>query len=433
VESVHLVVAPGSAGERRLPIDELLARGPVVLGADPAEADVHIDDPHVSGRHCELRLTDDGLRLTDLESRNGTKVQGVAVASARVEPGAVMTLGTTRVLLDQVGGEGREVGDPGADGQGEFAFDLEGPASFGGAVAAAPAMRRVFAVLQRIAPTDLTVTILGETGTGKDVLARAIHQVSHRAGGPFAVFDCGAAAPTLIESQLFGHERGAFTGATDERTGAFEQANGGTLFLDEIGELALELQPKLLRVLEQRRVSRLGAAGDRQVDVRVVCATNRDLEREVAAGRFRQDLFFRVNVAVVRLPPLRERREDLVPLVEHFAAQDGGLTVSQEALDILTSYDWPGNVRELRNVLQSAAAVSDRVLIRPLYFILFSGRTRAPTLSGLPLAGRSLESIESAAIRQTMAQFAGNKTQAARALGIAPSTLYAKLKKYQLG
>jgi DNA-binding NtrC family response regulator len=246
------------------------------------------------------------------------------------------------------------------------------------------------------------------------------------------VFDCGAAAPTLIESQLFGHERGAFTGAVDERRGAFEQAHGGTLFLDEIGELSIDLQPKLLRVLEQKRVGRLGSQTERPIDVRIVCATNRELEREVAAGRFRQGLFFRVNVAVVRLPPLRERREDLVPLIQLFASLTEGLEVSPEAFGILTSYDWPGNVRELRNVIQSAAAVSDGKLLRPRDFILFSGSHRAPTLDGLPLAGRTLESIESAAIRQTLQQFAGNKTQAARALGIAPSTLYAKLKKYAL-
>src|SRR5690606_35109849 len=314
----------------------------------------------------------------------------------------------------------------------EDELDLDGPSSFGEAIGTSPAMRRVFAVLRRIAPTDLTVTILGETGTGKDVLARAVHQSSQRAGRPFVVFDCGAVAPTLIESQLFGQERGACTGAVDASQGAFERAHGGTLFLDEIGELSLDLQPKLLRVLEQRRVSRLGGQTDRPVDVRVVCATNRDLEQEVAAGRFRQDLFFRVNVAVVRLPPLRERRDDLLALVQHFTAQQGGLSVSDEAMEILTHHDWPGNVRELRNVIQSAAAVSDGRVLRPRDFILFSGRKRAETLSGLPLAGRPLESIESAAIRQTLEQCGGNKTQAARALGIAPSTLYAKLKKYEL-
>jgi DNA-binding NtrC family response regulator len=446
--TARLVIALPGGATRSVALGEALARGPVVIGSDPEQADVAIDDPHVSARHCELSFSPVGIKVVDLDSRNGTKVQGIAVHGALLEPGVVITVGTTQIRFEE------DDDDDEADASASSnELDLEGPSRFGDALGHSAAMRRVFGVLQRIAPTDLTITILGETGTGKDVLARAIHDASPRRTAPFVVFDCGAAAPTLIENHLFGHERGAFTGAVDQRRGAFEQADGGTLFLDEIGELSLDLQPKLLRVLEQRRVARLGSTAERPVDVRIVCATNRELEREVAAGRFRQDLFFRVNVAVVRLPPLRERREDLVPLIQLFAGhtrgrptgsspvmgsrdreetERGGLEVSAEAVGILTSYDWPGNVRELRNVIQSAAAVSDGRLLRPRDFILFSGQTRAPTLDGLPLAGRTLESIECAAIRQTLQQFAGNKTQAARALGIAPSTLYAKLKKYAL-
>jgi DNA-binding NtrC family response regulator len=426
--SAQLVITTAGGPPRTVPLGEALASGAVVIGSDPEQADVAVDDLHVSARHCELTTIHAGVKLADLGSRNGTKVQGIAVHSALLEPGVVITIGTTEIRFEEAAGEDAAEEDA---GEGDD-LDLEGPSRFGDAIGHSNAMRRVFGVLQRIAPTDLTITILGETGTGKDVLARAIHEASPRRSAPFVVFDCGAAAPTLIESQLFGHERGAFTGAVDLRRGAFEQAHGGTLFLDEIGELSVDLQPKLLRVLEQRQVSRLGSTTERPVDVRIVCATNRELAREVATGQFRQDLFFRVNVAVVRLPPLRERPEDVVPLIQHFAAQTEGLEVSTEALGILTSYDWPGNVRELRNVIQSAAAVSDGKLLRPRDFILFSGQTRAPTLDGLPLAGRTLESIECAAIRQTLQQFAGNKTQAARALGIAPSTLYAKLKKYAL-
>ncbi|HEU5055044.1 MAG TPA: sigma 54-interacting transcriptional regulator [Kofleriaceae bacterium] len=428
IGSAQLVITTAGGPPRTVPLGEALASGAVVIGSDPEQADVAVDDLHVSARHCELTTIHAGVKLADLGSRNGTKVQGIAVHSALLEPGVVITIGTTEIRFEEAASE--EAAEEDA-GEGD-ALDLEGPSRFGDALGHSAAMRRVFGVLQRIAPTDLTITILGETGTGKDVLARAIHEASPRRSAPFVVFDCGAAAPTLIESQLFGHERGAFTGAVDQRRGAFEQAHGGTLFLDEIGELSLDLQPKLLRVLEQRQVSRLGSTTERPVDVRIVCATNRELAREVATGQFRQDLFFRVNVAVVRLPPLRERPEDVVPLIQHFAAQTEGLEVSTEALGILTSYDWPGNVRELRNVIQSAAAVSDGKLLRPRDFILFSGQTRAPTLDGLPLAGRTLESIECAAIRQTLQQFSGNKTQAARALGIAPSTLYAKLKKYAL-
>ncbi|HEY8145250.1 MAG TPA: sigma 54-interacting transcriptional regulator [Kofleriaceae bacterium] len=426
--SARLVVGFGTPSARTIPLGQALPHGPVVVGSDPHQATVVVDDPHVSARHCEISLIPAGIKLVDLDSRNGTKVHGIAVNSALLEPGVVITIGTTQIRFEEDAVESEEDEDA-TDGD---ALALEGPSQFGDALGHSPPMRRVFGVLQRIAPTDLSITILGETGTGKDVLARAIHDASPRRSAPFAVFDCGAAAPTLIESQLFGHERGAFTGAVDERRGAFEQAHGGTLFLDEIGELSIDLQPKLLRVLEQKRVGRLGSQTERPIDVRIVCATNRELEREVAAGRFRQDLFFRVNVAVVRLPPLRDRREDLVPLIQLFASLTEGLEVSPEAFGILTSYDWPGNVRELRNVIQSAAAVSDGKLLRPRDFILFSGSHRAPTLDGLPLAGRTLESIESAAIRQTLQQFSGNKTQAARALGIAPSTLYAKLKKYAL-
>lgn len=435
---VRLVISPGAVGERRVAIAAALARGPVVIGSGP-DVEISIDDPHVSSRHCELRWSPGGVRLTDLGSLNGSKVQGVAVQAALLEPGAVITLGTTHVLFERIAADAQELARPGsASGVGEASeIGLDGPSHFGEAIGTSPAMRRVFAVLHRLAPTDLTITILGETGTGKDVLARAIHASSARASGPFVVFDCGAAAPTLIESQLFGHQRGAFTGAHDEHQGAFERAHKGTLFLDEIGELSLDLQPKLLRVIEQRRVGRLGSQTDRPVDVRVVCATNRDLEREVMEGRFRQDLYFRISVAVVRTPPLRERRDDLVALINHFAAHHG-LQVSSEAMAILTSYEWPGNVRELRNVILSAAAVSEGKFLLPRDFILFSGgsaggmRPRPPTLEGVSLAGRTLEQIESTAIRQTLQQFNGNKTKAARALGIAPSTLYAKLKKYLL-
>jgi DNA-binding NtrC family response regulator len=437
--TVRLVVAPGAPDERRVPIATALGRGPVVIGSAP-EVDVVIDDPHVSGRHCELRLVPGGVQVSDLGSLNGTKVQGVAVQAALLEPGAVITLGTTHLLYERVDNE-RAATRPGSvSGIGESSeIGLDGPSRFGDAIGSSSSMRRVFAVLHRLAPTDLTITILGETGTGKDVLARAVHEASTRAGGPFVVFDCGAAAPTLIESQLFGHQRGAFTGAHDDHQGAFERANKGTLFLDEIGELSVELQPKLLRVIEQRKVGRLGSQAERPVDVRVICATNRELEREVAEGGFRQDLYFRISVAIVRLPPLRERRDDLVGLINHFAGERE-LKVSSEAMAILTSYEWPGNVRELRNVILSASAVSDGQFLRPRDFILFSGgsgptgagRQRAPTLDGLPLAGRTLEQIESTAIRQTLQHCGGNKTKAARALGIAPSTLYAKLKKYLL-
>jgi DNA-binding NtrC family response regulator len=365
--------------------------------------------------------------VRDLGSKNGTLVAGVRVKEAILEPGVRISVGSTEIrFLEDGKRRPGELTNPAISAP-------EGPPHFGEAVGTSPAMRQVFALLERVAPTELTVTIMGETGTGKDVLARAIHAASARKGGPFVVFDCGAVAPSLIESELFGHERGAFTGAVGEHRGAFERANGGTLFLDEVGELAIDLQPKLLRALEQRAVRRVGGNQDLSVNVRIIAATNRELEKEVANGRFRQDLFYRLSAATVAVPPLRERLSDLPAIVEAvLAGMNKRMKVSRETLEALAGYDWPGNVRELKNAVHGAAALADGDILEPRHLIFFKPRRRAPTIDSLPLAGRSLESIERAAIAQTLRQFDGNKTKAARALGIAPSTLYEKIKKYEL-
>jgi transcriptional regulator with PAS, ATPase and Fis domain len=277
------------------------------------------------------------------------------------------------------------------------------------------------------------VTLLGETGTGKGVLARAIHMASERRDGPFVVFDCGAVAPTLIESQLFGHEKGAFTGAVAQHQGAFERAHAGTLFIDEIGELALELQPKLLRVIEEGRLMPLGGSAEQSVDVRIVAATNRDLEEEVSRGTFRQDLFFRLSGTVVHIPPLRKRLDDIPAIIEAFADRiREGLTVTPPAIKVLQSYDWPGNVRELRHVIASAAALTTGTTLFPQDLVFFRRHRRQSSLAGFPLAGRTLDTIEAAAIRQTLDACGGNRARAAEALGIAVSTLYQKIKKYSL-
>ena len=406
-----LIISPGAEGEQKIQIPDT----PLVVGKS-SQADLQIDDPTVSKRHFEIRKTAGGVQLVDLGSRNGTKINGIGVHGALLENGCLITFGRTKIRFES------DIKD---------VSDIDAPTKFGDALGRSKEMRQVFSLLSRIAPTDLTITILGETGTGKDVLARGVHKHSPRGTGPFVVFDCGAVAPTLIESQLFGHTKGSFTGATEDRTGAFEQANGGTLFLDEIGELNLELQPKLLRVLEQRRVRPVGGDAEIPVDVRIVTATNRDLEREVAGGRFREDLYFRLSTAVVRLPALRERQEDLFDLANFFADQQG-IKVTEETHAVLQEYDWPGNVRELKNVLAGALAVAEGGVLRPKDFVFFKKRHRAPTLERLPLGGRNLEAVEKAAIRQTLNEFGGNKTQAAKALGIAPSTLYAKIKKYEL-
>jgi transcriptional regulator with PAS, ATPase and Fis domain len=305
--------------------------------------------------------------------------------------------------------------------------------SFGRIVARSRALHDVIDVVGRLAKTDVTLTLIGETGVGKDVFAHAIHDESPRADAPFVVFDCGAVPPNLVESELFGHERGAFTGAVNEHAGAFERARGGTLFLDEVGELPLELQPRLLRALDDRSIRRVGGTRDRRVDVRIVAATNRDLAALVGARQFRQDLYFRLGAAIVHLPSLRERLDDL-PLLVPRILEDlgrGDVQISDAAYDALRAHDWPGNVRELKNALACALAFAESGPLEPHHF-RFAASTAESPLDRLPLAGQTLESVERAAIKQTLAQTGGNKVHAARALGIAVSTLYEKLKRYGL-
>jgi two-component system response regulator FlrC len=305
---------------------------------------------------------------------------------------------------------------------------------FGRAVAGSAAMHEVFDAIGRLAPTEVTVTLIGETGTGKDVLAHAIHRASPRADRPFVVFDCGAVAQNLAESELLGHERGAFTGAMNSYAGAFERAHGGTLFLDEIGELPLDLQPRLLRVLENRSLRRVGGSQDRPFDVRIVAATNRDLRAEIARGTFRRDLYFRLAGAVLPVPPLRERLDDLPHLIEQLLDDLGypSIGISRDAHELLRAYAWPGNVRELKNVLACSVAFLDGRVLEARHLRIQREQDAETALERLPLGGQPLRIIERAAIAQTLAQSGGNKVLAARALGIAVSTLYEKLKKHGL-
>jgi DNA-binding NtrC family response regulator len=306
--------------------------------------------------------------------------------------------------------------------------------SFGRIAATSALMGEVFQVLRRLARTDVTLTLIGETGTGKDVTAHAVHEASGRASGPFVVFDCGAVPPNLVESELFGHERGAFTGAHAEHEGAFERARGGTLFLDEIGELPLDLQPRLLRALDSRAVRRVGGTRDRATDVRIVAATNRDLAALVEHKQFRQDLYFRLAAAVVQLPPLRERLEDLPLLVPQLLADlgRGFVHVPEATYDQLAAHRWPGNVRELKNVLAYALAFVDAGVLEAAALRFAPETAAASSLERLPLGGQSLAALEDVAIRQTLTLTRGNKVQAARLLGIATSTLYEKLKRHGL-
>jgi transcriptional regulator with GAF, ATPase, and Fis domain len=309
----------------------------------------------------------------------------------------------------------------------------DGPARrFADVVARCPSLDAQWATLAAMAESDATILVTGETGTGKGVLARALHELGSRSAGPFLKCDCAALAPGLIEAELFGHERGAFTGAHGRRAGCFESAEGGTLFLDEVAELPLHLQAKLLGVLQDREVVRLGGTAPVPVDVRVIAATNRDLEAEVKAGTFREDLFYRLSAVSVFLPPLRKRRDDIDRIASHLLtgiAKETGRRVeglAQEAAEVLRQQPWPGNVRELRNVLVRAAALSEssRIEVKDL----FLAPKKTATLEGL--SGRTLEEIEKAAIHATLKAADGNKTEAAKALGIAYSTLYEKMKKY---
>jgi DNA-binding NtrC family response regulator len=413
--AARIVITPKEGPERSL----VLGVPHVRIGAG-APNDVVLEDPHASRFHCELRRTDEGWLLRDLGSLNGTRVGDVAIKEGVLQPGAVISVGATKIrFLADEGNLDEVVASP--------------QQRFGAVVGKSLRMREVFAVLERISPTDLTVLIGGETGSGKDVIARAIHAESSRAKKPFVVFDCAAVAPNLIESELFGHVKGAFTGAMESRDGAFVRADGGTLFLDEIGELSLDLQPKLLRALEQRTVRPVGGGKEIPVDVRIIAATHRNLEQAVRDGKMRQDLFFRLSVVTVQVPALRHRAEDLPLLVEAVLLQlDKPLGIAPETMQILERYDWPGNVRELRNVIESAAAVCDSEQIEARHLMFFKPRRRDPTMEKLPLAGKTLESLERAAIVQTLEQCGGNKTRAARALGISPSTLYEKVKKYSL-
>jgi DNA-binding NtrC family response regulator len=321
---------------------------PLVVGRDEG-AQIVIADPEVSAIHCELRAVNEGILVKDLGSTNGTFVGPLRVREAVVTTSTEMVVGQTRIALEPTGNKQR--------------VDVGFADRFGALVGTAPKMRRLFGVLEKVAATQLSILILGETGTGKEVVAKSVHDLSPRKDGPFVVVDCGSIPPTLAESILFGHEKGAFTGATERRRGALADANGGTLFLDELGELPLELQPKLLRALAERQVKRVGGSTFEPIDVRVLAATRRDLGAEMNAGRFRSDLFFRIAQVRVELPPLRERLDDLAPLVEDICARVGRKqhagVVLQWIEQRMGSYDWPGNVRELVNVASVAATLAD--------------------------------------------------------------------------
>jgi DNA-binding NtrC family response regulator len=389
-----------------------------------------LSDAAVSQKHFELLPSVEGFRVRDLGSRNGTWARGLRIADARIEHKELIELGYTslKLLVD--------------DGHEEF--PLSNATSFGAMLGRSLAMRQVFALLERAAVSDSTLLLEGESGTGKDLAAETVHAASPRFEGPFVIVDCGSMQSNLVESQLFGHRKGSFTGAMNDHAGAFEAASGGTVFLDEIGELDPALQPKLLRVLEKRQVQRLGENAYRPVDVRVIAATNRDLESELRAGNFRQDLYYRLSVLRVHMPALRERREDIPDLARHIATTlrpnvPTEQVIDSEVLELLMNHPWPGNVRELRNVIE-------RLLIFPEWPEAALGRARfdmqgtaTPQSYAVSLdvpfhEARRLatEKFEKAYLEAALDAASGVVTQAARTADLPRQTFHRLLTKHKI-
>jgi DNA-binding NtrC family response regulator len=396
-----------------------LSGSAVTVGANFGNQ-IALDDRFASGFHCRLYCERGRLRVKDLGSTNGTFVDGLRVADAELLSGSRLKVGRSELRIEE---------------ESERA-----PPQLPGLVVRDPALAPVLELLRRAAPSMLPVMILGESGTGKEVAARAVHELSERRRGPFVPLNCGAIAHELAEAELFGHEKGAFTGAIGSAPGAFGAADGGTLFLDEIGDLPLPLQVKLLRALEAGEVKPVGAARPRAIDVRVVCATHQDLQRRVREGTFREDLFYRLRGVTVELPPLRARPRDIVPLAEHFLPKTHAL--SADARAALVGYRWPGNVRELRHVVQLAVVLSEGSVIRAcsLHFdgqpagAWDTARVAEASLeedAGLELRGRTLTQLEELAIRSSLLRNGGNRRAVSAELGIARSSLLRKLD--QLG
>ncbi len=401
-------------------------------------SDVRLSDPTVSQFHVELEPTREGVRLKDLDSHNGTYVGEVRVEEGQMPFGSELVVGATRARIERAE---------------DFVAEESGASSFGGLVGASKPMREVYALLERLAKTDLSVLLEGPTGTGKDVAARALHEAGARSGGPFVTLDCTAIPPTLAESVLFGHEKGAFTGATERRIGMLEAASSGTIFFDELGELPLDLQPKLLRVLERREVVPVGGTKPRPIDVRVVSATLRDLRSMVNRHAFREDLYFRIAQTRVRLPALHERAEDVKPLVQFFIAGlssrvKAARAIANDALDAMAAREYSGNVRELKNTVERLAmlAAGPTITLADLTFDRMidgarGGRRRgdvAPSdstpIEPFKEAKRTvIDEFEKGYVARLLARTGTNVSRAASLAGIERQSLRDLLKKHGLG
>jgi DNA-binding NtrC family response regulator len=414
----RLIVLSGQLRGREIEV----VREKLVIGKS-RQCDVVFPDDSVSREHAEVRREGDGYRVVDLGSTNGTFVGEARVTDAFLQPGDVLGLG--KIQLRFVPRESRAELLP---------SDRE---HFGPVLGHGLAMKKIFGVLERVSDTDVTILLQGETGTGKDLIARALHEGSQRKDEAYVVVDCGAVAPSLIESELFGHEKGAFTGAHQRRRGAFELATKGTLFLDEVGELPLDLQPKLLRVLETRKIRRVGGSEEIEVDIRVIAATHRPLAELVSSGEFREDLFFRLAVVQANIPPLRERRDDIPVLIEAFSRRlPPGMwrAPNPEAMARLVGHDWPGNVRELRNVVERSAYLSPDGVID----LITTGKKNKddpppafdPTLTFREQKERAVELFEEAYLGWLLQRAEGNISRAAREADMDRKYLHKLLRRY---
>ncbi len=418
--SFALHVADGPDAGNRLVI-HAATPSRTLAGTSPA-CSLRLTDPSVSRRHAAFDIAAGRLRLTDLGSTNGTYVNGIAVVDCYLDGGEFVRLGSTQLHVQRA--------------EQPTAPVLSPMTSFGKLMGASEEMRRLYPLCERLAASDVPVVIEGQTGTGKEVLAEALHEMGPRANGPFVVFDCTTVPPNLAESELFGHERGAFTGATSSHEGVFEQANHGTLLIDEIGDLDIHLQPKLLRAIQRMEVKRIGGSKVIKVDVRVLAATRRDLDREVQEGRFRDDLFYRLNVARIELPALQRRRGDVSLLAGHFWHQMGAKQpIPTRLLQQLEAYDWPGNVRELYNAVARVIALGELGGLQ-------ASRVRSLSASdepgsdfmqrvlalGLPLAAARqhvVDEFEKRYLEHVLEHHGGNVTHAAKAAGVGRRYLHA--------
>jgi DNA-binding NtrC family response regulator len=422
-QQFHLVLLDTERAGTVYPLGGELLR----IGKAP-DNDVVIDHPTVSRNHLVVRRQGDRFLVQDLGSTNGTFLDGAQVREAYLRPGVLIEVGDVKLRFSpQVAPV--EIAPSAEDRLGEL-------------VGRSVPMRQIFALLQRIAPTDSTVLLVGETGAGKGAAAKALHRLSRRAAGPLVVFDCASVSESLIESELFGHEKGAFTGAVGQRIGCLERAHGGTLFLDEIDDLALDLQPKLLRAIEEREFCRLGSSTPVSFDARIIVASKKDLWAETQAGRFREDLYFRLSVFTVSLPSLRDRREDISLLVDAFGGEGLWERLPERVREQFQGHTWPGNVRELRNAIERARHMAD------LPELLLEGLLRESAPESPASAGDSLpveylgpfkackdelvRAFEREYLTRLLGRTKGNIARAAREAELDRKHLYSLLHKYGL-